>query len=236
MFANASQTSANTTDISAPIASVVSMSWTWRDTTLPLMQSAYSKLAKMVETEPRFLDKYYASNSNLNLSEAGKSVAITDAFNATLAPAYRDVQSAGWSMAKMIASLEVNSLPRVDPADLAGAITRSDIRRIFLGMDTMTRTVAIKSNPSPQLAAALMEVPAELLGLSADDVASLKTAFAAESFPDNAAAIDELSDGLEVVKTALRMTVVLACDKFRMNPVQVDVLIWGGPLPEEKQL
>lgn len=236
MFANASQTSANTINISAPIASVVSMSWTWQDTTLPLMQSAYAKLAKLVEAEQRFLDKYYAANSNLNLSEAGKRAAITDAFNATLAPAYRDVQDAGWSMSKMIASLEVNSLPRVDPADMAGAFTRSDIRRIFLDMDTITRTVVIKSNPSPQLAAALLEIPAVLMGLSADDVTGLKSAFAEGTFPDNAAAIDELSDGLEVVKVALRTVVALACDKFRMNPAQVDVLIWGGPLPAEKQL
>jgi hypothetical protein len=223
-------------DMATPIASAVALSWHWKDSTIPLMQSVYGKLSKMAAAESRFLDQYHAANTNPNLTDAGKLAANEAVFSATLAPIYRDVQMDGQSIKNMIASLKANSLPRVDPADVAGAMTRSDIRRIFLQMEPVKRTVAIKANPSKQLAAALLEFPPELLGLSQQDVADLTAAFGESAYPEYAAQIAELGLGLDAAKTVLQMVVVLAADKLRMNRQQVETLIWGGTLPDSKRL
>lgn len=223
-------------DLANPIASTLLVAWHWPDSTIPLMQSASRHLTKLAEAEHRFFDKHYAVAANMNLSETGKTSAREEAFNATLAPIYRDLQETGQSMNNMIGTLKANSLPRTDPADFGAALARSDIRRIFLGMSSTQRTVAIVSNPSVALAAALLEFPPELMGLSAENVSDLTAAFGESAYPEKAKDIAELSDGLEVVKLMMRMVVVLAADKLRRNDAQVETLIWGGTLPDSKRL
>lgn len=225
-----------TLDMAHPIASTLVVAWHWKDSTIPLMQGAFTRLTKLAETEHRFMDKYYAVTASNLLSDAGKKSAIEEAFSTIVAPVYRDAQLEGQSMKNMIASLKANSLPRVDPTDVAGAMTRSDIRRIFLSMDPIKKQVAIKSNPSKQLAAALLEFPPELLGLTPQDVAELTASFGESAYPENARQIDELTDGLDVVKTLLRLAMVVAVGKLRMTEAQVEALIWGGVLPDSKKL
>ncbi len=223
-------------DLANPIASTFLMAWHWTDSTIPLMQSAYRLLTKLAEAEHRFTDKYYAIVANPNLSATGKKASREDAFNATLAPVYRDLQTEGQSMKNMIATLKVNSLPRPDPADFGAALARSDIRRIFLAMDSTARTVAIKFNPSAALAGALLEFPPELLGLTPQDVQTLTEAFGESAYPENSKKIEELSLGLDALKTMLRMVEAMARDKLRTELPQLEILIWGGKLPESKYL
>lgn len=224
-------------DLSHPIGSLLLVAWQWRESTISLVQSVYGKLTKLVEAEQSFMDRYFSNTANPNLSEAGKQSANEAAFNATLAPIYRDVQAdSGQALKKKIASLKANSLPRTDPADFASAIVRSDIRRIFLAMSGPGKAVTIKSDPSQQLASALLEFPPELIGLNQQDLQTLTEGFGKFAYPENAAQIAELTLGLEAVKTLLNMVEVLACDKLRMNAARLQVLIWGGTLPDSKRL
>ena len=223
-------------DLANPIASTFLMAWHWTDSTIPLMQSAYRLLTKLAEAEHRFTDKYYAIVANPNLSATGKKASREDAFNATLAPVYRDLQTEGQSMKNMIATLKVNSLPRPDPADFGAALARSDIRRIFLGMDAMAKIAAIKAYPSAALAAALLEFPPELIGLTQQDVQTLTDAFGESAYPENAKKIEELTNGLEAVKILMSMAIAVAAANLDLDKMQVEQLIWGGKLPDSKRL
>ena len=175
-----------------PIAMMLRTRWVWTETKVQLIHRVKTNLDKLIDA----LVEMSATHSKLRgrgtLTPAGLSEATAMAATQTFAPAWRAVDSDGWRKLPLeIGGLQFAMVPKVDKADTAGAILRTDLRRLWLAMQTGDRLAKL-ANPTHDLPAALLEVTGAMLCLTERDAAILQQSLGQTQFPEQLAAIRDL--------------------------------------------
>lgn len=96
------------------------------------------------------------------------------------------------------------SKPKIDPADVAAAVLRQDMRAYVRSLEPLQRAATLlNSKTDPAILAAVLEAPDVMSGLSLalrDDVAR---AYAAIAHPEGAKEIEATDEGLSMMETIL---------------------------------
>lgn len=117
--------------------------------------------------------------------------------------------------------------------DVAAAVARSDIRRWVAGLSPAERTALIHApDVDPQTALAITEVPAKMLGLTADQVEAMRERSIAASHPEFAEQIEEIDDAANSLDDHLRaLTKVLESGGLAPNEIATTL---GAPTLQDK--
>jgi len=123
-----------------------------------------------------------------------------------------------------------NVLHGGDGNDTLAGLGGTDVRRLWSAMQTGAR-LAMLANPTRDLAAALLEVPGSLLGLTERDAAMLQQGLGENQFPDELAAIRDLEAVRTFAGTIMTMTQTTVMNITNLDRAGFEALMWGGPLP-----
>jgi len=214
-----------------PIAVLMRTRWAWETTEVQLIHRVKTNLDKLVDGLVGIQSQHEKLRGRGTLTPAGLSEATAMAATQTFAPAWRAVDSDGWRKLPLeIGGLQFAMVPTVDKTDIAGAILRTDLRRLWLAMQTGDR-LAMLANPTRDLAAALLEVPGAMLGLTARDAAILQQSLGENQFPDELAAIRDLEAVRTFAGTIMTMAQKTIMGITALDRAGFEALMWGGPLP-----
>jgi hypothetical protein len=91
-----------------------------------------------------------------------------------------------------------------DKADLVGFWRRKELREHFAKLDPAARAARLAMGTDPELAAALTEYPADVVGISKDAHAKLQADAVLAAHPETAAELAEIDAATDATEAALR--------------------------------
>jgi hypothetical protein len=165
------------------------------------LAEAYRSLLAMPESSA-------AKVSNLandqNLTPLGRKSALRSWAQAEPIEALRKARAALAAGDRAIAETRAKmSTALVDKGDFAGAVLRSDIRKWVNAMPPAQRSAMLATGEyDPQTAAAILEAPAALSGVSADQHAALFNRETVAKHPEEAAIIAHIEEAMGAVADA----------------------------------
>jgi len=169
------QITGNGIDLHHPVTIMMATRWEWTDTKVQLLPRVRTLLQNVIDAMLDVSSQYEKLQRRGHLTPAGLVDVIKTTVVKDFAPRWRAADMDGWRKLPVeIGYLKHQMVPVVDKADFAGAVLRSDLRRLWMAMKPPQR-IGLVVNPTRDLAAALLEIPGALIGLNEHDAALLQS-------------------------------------------------------------
>ena len=223
-------------NLSYPVSVVMATRWEWAATQIELIRKSRDLLQKIVDADLYLADERAKLERRGTLTIKGLTDALLALAKKEFVGAWRSADQDVWrAIPRMIDAVKQRMLPVADKTDMAAAVRRSDIRRLWMALDLGPR-MGLLANPTQELAQALGEVPGALLGLSETEAAVLQTGLGENQFPVETAQLTELQDFQTFVGVIFRMVQgdvsnTLGNTRGLDAATSFETLVWGGPLP-----
>ncbi len=220
------------------IGTLLATRWAWTGSDNPTINKTYALLTKLGAALVAMADESARLKSSGRLTKAGVDEALHDFISSNFAPAYRAADYDGRrGLERAIETARAQGVDPIDKTDAAGAVLRSDLRRMFFAMPDPQRA-AILARPvagtmPAALATAILELPPEIHGLDADKEAALREAAFGNRFPDQARLIAELAEVRAFTIAALELAAGKVMNAIGANFYHFNELVWGGQPGDE---
>lgn len=208
-----------------PLGTMLASGWVWHDSGQPIVARTHGYLMALATGANKLRDEAAAQRTAGRLTETGLQEHLVAYLSREFAPAYRRADHDGRrGIERQIETLRAQGVRKIEPTDVAAAILRSDLRRMFFDLPEMNRAALLRE-PPVILATALLELPEAFHRLDADDLR--ERAFGAD-FPELSGQIDELRDVHRFVVSGLTVARDDAMGSAGIGLSEFNLAVWNG--------
>jgi hypothetical protein len=189
--------------------------------------------AALVALADAVVEKSAAIQGDPNLSATGRKAALKAWFRQEAVPQLKRAGDAKAQVADRLAALKASmSTSEIDKGDLAGALLRQEIRAWLRGMEPAQRAGLLAVAPADQIAAAILEAPAELSGVTPNQKAALQEDALARANPEQVLAIRIAEEAGEAVESAEQAAMATLRDAVGLTAAELDEALGSPTLVE----
>ncbi|WP_294609336.1 hypothetical protein [uncultured Roseovarius sp.] len=218
-------TTAKFISLADPMGSMLASGWAWHDSEQPIIARTHNYLAALATGANKLRDEVAAQRAAGRLTETGLKEHLVRFLSREFAPAYRRADRDGRrGIKRQIETFRAQGVRAIEPTDVAAAILRSDLRRMFFDLPEMART-ALLIEPPVILSTALLELPEAFHRLDADELR--ERAFGAD-FPELSVQIDELRAVHLFVASSLTVARDDAMSSAGIDLCEFNLAVWNG--------
>lgn len=222
---------ANLQPIGYPAGILLHTQWQWDNPKVDLTRRTKGMMDNLVDQVMALKDKYDALLRTGQLTTAGVRDQVAASVRKDFVPVWKYIDKEAWlGIQAMIADLRGQMVPKTEKADVAGAVLRSDLRRMWGAMASEVR-MGLLYNPTRDLTAALLEVPGAMVGLKPADAEALLERLGETQFPQQMAAIEELQDVRVFLGSIMVFVQSDVMAMLKQDAADFEKLVWGDTLP-----